>query len=75
MSSPSAAVPVTISASGGEQPSKPKVRPEVIYSHIDEKSARDDCMLMSRSDDPAEGECKSLVEKYKACMAGYGFQV
>ncbi|GLI75451.1 cytochrome c oxidase copper chaperone [Penicillium ochrochloron] len=40
----------------------------------DEKTARDDCMLFSKSDDPAK-ECKSMIEQYKACMLGYGFKV
>jgi cytochrome c oxidase assembly protein subunit 17 len=31
-------------------------------------------MLFSKSDDPAQ-ECKSVIEQYKACMAGYGFKV
>jgi cytochrome c oxidase assembly protein subunit 17 len=39
-----------------------------------EKTARDDCMLFSKSDDPAQ-ECKTMIEQYKACMAGYGFKV
>ncbi|RLL94442.1 hypothetical protein CFD26_104456 [Aspergillus turcosus] len=39
-----------------------------------EKSARDDCMLFSKTDDPTQ-ECKPLIEQYKACMAGYGFKV
>ncbi|GKZ49254.1 hypothetical protein AbraIFM66951_001658 [Aspergillus brasiliensis] len=39
-----------------------------------EKTARDDCMLFSETDDPTQ-ECKPLIEQYKACMAGYGFKV
>ncbi|RAL12237.1 copper metallochaperone COX17 [Aspergillus homomorphus CBS 101889] len=39
-----------------------------------EKTARDDCMLFSKTDDPTQ-ECKSVIEQYKACMAGYGFKV
>ncbi|EAW09362.1 copper metallochaperone COX17 [Aspergillus clavatus NRRL 1] len=39
-----------------------------------EKTARDDCMLFSKTDDPTQ-ECKPLIEQYKACMAGYGFKV
>ncbi|OGE54167.1 hypothetical protein PENARI_c006G07057 [Penicillium arizonense] len=39
-----------------------------------EKTTRDDCMLFSKSDNP-EQECKSTIEQYKACMAGYGFKV
>ncbi|KLJ10169.1 cytochrome c oxidase assembly protein subunit 17 [Blastomyces silverae] len=41
----------------------------------DEKAARDDCMLFSRSDDPAQQECRPLVEQYKSCMAGFGFKI
>ena len=40
----------------------------------DEKAQRDECMLFSRSDDPQE-DCKSMVMKYKDCMAGYGFKI
>ncbi|KAE9974688.1 hypothetical protein EG328_003700 [Venturia inaequalis] len=39
----------------------------------DEKSARDECMLFSRSDNPQQ-ECQSMVEKYKLCMRGFGFE-
>ncbi|OQD69419.1 hypothetical protein PENPOL_c002G05786 [Penicillium polonicum] len=39
-----------------------------------EKTARDDCMLFSKSDNP-EQECKSTIEQYKTCMAGFGFKV
>ncbi|TQB74018.1 Cytochrome c oxidase copper chaperone [Monascus purpureus] len=39
-----------------------------------EKSSRDDCMLFSKSDDPAQ-DCKPMIEQYKACMAGYGFKI
>ena len=41
----------------------------------DEKTARDDCMLFSKSDNPQDNECKSLVEQYKGCMASYGFKI
>nr|AAY64186.1 Cox17p [Paracoccidioides brasiliensis] len=40
-----------------------------------EKAARDDCMLFSKSDDPAQQECRPLIEQYKSCMAGYGFKI
>jgi len=49
-----------------------KVKPCCVCK--DEKSARDECMLFSRADDPQE-DCKSLVGKYKDCMAGYGFKI
>ncbi|GME26920.1 hypothetical protein GTA08_BOTSDO02348 [Neofusicoccum parvum] len=40
----------------------------------DEKAARDECMLFSNSDNAQEA-CKDMVSKYKACMAGYGFNI
>ncbi|OJD19802.1 hypothetical protein AJ78_00302 [Emergomyces pasteurianus Ep9510] len=67
-------VPNTLnsSASGSaESPSKPK--PCCVCKT--EKAARDDCMLFSKSDDPAQQECRPLVEKYKTCMAGFGFKI
>ncbi|KAL7629589.1 Cytochrome c oxidase copper chaperone [Parahypoxylon ruwenzoriense] len=39
-----------------------------------EKSQRDECMLFSKAADPA-GDCKTTIDKYKSCMAGFGFQV
>jgi cytochrome c oxidase assembly protein subunit 17 len=49
-----------------------KVKPCCVCK--DEKSQRDECMLFSRSDDPQE-DCKSMVIKYKDCMAVYGFKI
>ncbi|MCJ1362132.1 Cytochrome c oxidase copper chaperone [Acarospora aff. strigata] len=40
----------------------------------DEKAARDECMLFSNSDN-AQEECQSMVDKYRSCMAGYGFKI
>ncbi|ORY08874.1 cytochrome C oxidase copper chaperone-domain-containing protein [Clohesyomyces aquaticus] len=40
----------------------------------DEKAARDECMLFSKTDN-AQQECADLVTKYKTCMAGYGFKI
>ncbi|KAH6610538.1 cytochrome c oxidase assembly protein subunit 17 [Trichoderma cornu-damae] len=40
----------------------------------EEKSKRDECMLFSTAKDPA-ADCKSLVDKYKSCMQGFGFSV
>ncbi|ODM18563.1 hypothetical protein SI65_06435 [Aspergillus cristatus] len=39
-----------------------------------EKAARDDCMLFSKGEDPAQ-ECKSTIDQYKSCMAGFGFKI
>jgi cytochrome c oxidase assembly protein subunit 17 len=40
----------------------------------DEKASRDECMLFSTSDN-AEEKCRSTIEAYKSCMAGYGFKM
>jgi cytochrome c oxidase assembly protein subunit 17 len=40
----------------------------------EEKSKRDECMLFSNAKDPA-ADCRSMVDLYKKCMAGYGFAV
>ncbi|KAJ6114981.1 hypothetical protein N7486_000759 [Penicillium sp. IBT 16267x] len=39
-----------------------------------EKTARDDCMLFSKTDDPAK-ECQPTIDQYKSCMASFGFKV
>ncbi|KAI0863755.1 cytochrome C oxidase copper chaperone [Xylaria cubensis] len=40
----------------------------------DEKARRDDCMLFSKSNDPTS-DCKPIIDQYKTCMAGFGFQI
>ncbi|RYP74393.1 hypothetical protein DL771_003060 [Monosporascus sp. 5C6A] len=40
----------------------------------EEKSKRDECMLFSKSANPAS-ECRTTIDQYKSCMAGFGFQV
>ncbi|KAK9368636.1 cytochrome C oxidase copper chaperone-domain-containing protein [Lipomyces kononenkoae] len=47
-------------------------RPKPCCVCIDEKVARDECMLMN-----ADGrtQCAELIQNYKACMRGYGFNV
>ncbi|KAI0016448.1 cytochrome C oxidase copper chaperone-domain-containing protein [Xylariomycetidae sp. FL0641] len=40
----------------------------------DEKSKRDECMLFSNAADPVK-DCKSTIDQYKSCMAGFGFQI
>ncbi|KAL1903059.1 Cytochrome c oxidase copper chaperone [Sporothrix stenoceras] len=39
-----------------------------------EKSKRDECMLFSNAADPA-ADCKSTIDQYRTCMAGFGFKV
>ncbi|RYO87532.1 hypothetical protein DL764_008844 [Monosporascus ibericus] len=40
----------------------------------EEKSKRDECMLFSKSANPVS-ECQTMIDQYKSCMAGFGFQV
>ncbi|KAK8055273.1 hypothetical protein PG993_000500 [Apiospora rasikravindrae] len=40
----------------------------------DEKSKRDECMLFSKSADPA-ADCQPTIQQYRSCMAGFGFKV
>lgn len=40
----------------------------------DEKAARDECMLFSNAPDP-QADCQSMIQKYRACMQGYGFSL
>ncbi|KAH0493953.1 hypothetical protein TgHK011_000593 [Trichoderma gracile] len=40
----------------------------------EEKSRRDECMLFSTAKDPA-ADCRSLVDQYRSCMQGFGFNV
>lgn len=40
----------------------------------DEKAARDECMLFSTGDEP-EKTCRTTIERYRSCMAGYGFKL
>jgi len=40
----------------------------------DEKASRDECMLFSNAKDPQK-DCAFIINKYKSCMAGFGFQL
>ncbi|KAF2675083.1 hypothetical protein BT63DRAFT_474748 [Microthyrium microscopicum] len=64
-----ATAPISSSIASSEQP---KVKPCCVCT--DEKAARDECMLFSKSDNPQQ-DCQSMMSKYKSCMAGFGFQV
>ncbi|KAL5361231.1 cytochrome C oxidase copper chaperone-domain-containing protein [Aspergillus floccosus] len=54
--------------------SAPAEKPKPCCVCKEEKTARDDCMLFSKTDDPTK-ECKPMIEQYKSCMAGFGFKV
>ncbi|KAK9372416.1 cytochrome C oxidase copper chaperone-domain-containing protein [Lipomyces chichibuensis] len=47
-------------------------RPKPCCVCIDEKVARDECMLMSVD---GQSQCAELIQNYKACMKGFGFNV
>ncbi|KAL2270239.1 hypothetical protein VTJ83DRAFT_2423 [Remersonia thermophila] len=40
----------------------------------EEKSQRDECLLFSNAANP-EKDCQSTIERYRSCMAGFGFKV
>ncbi|CAJ2501202.1 Uu.00g040550.m01.CDS01 [Anthostomella pinea] len=69
LSSKPEAAPVT-TASSNTAAAKPK--PCCVCK--DEKATRDECMLFSKSNDPAS-DCRSTIDQYRSCMAGFGFQV
>ncbi|KAI9647376.1 Cytochrome c oxidase copper chaperone [Ciborinia camelliae] len=61
----------------GEASAKPKLsrfseKPCCVCK--DEKAARDECMLFSTAKDP-QAACASMIDKYKSCMAGFGFNL
>ncbi|KAL6891134.1 hypothetical protein HDV57DRAFT_513587 [Trichoderma longibrachiatum] len=65
-----ASAPVTSPTASTTTASKPK--PCCVCK--DEKARRDECMLFSTAKDPA-ADCRSLVDQYKSCMQGFGFNV
>ncbi|KAI2473663.1 cytochrome C oxidase copper chaperone-domain-containing protein [Annulohypoxylon bovei var. microspora] len=70
ISSKSEAKPAVGSGSDARAMSKPK--PCCVCK--DEKSKRDECMLFSKTNDPTS-DCKTTIDQYRSCMAGFGFQV
>ncbi|KFY61281.1 hypothetical protein V496_05086 [Pseudogymnoascus sp. VKM F-4515 (FW-2607)] len=66
-SAPSAAVTAPLKSE-----SKPASGPKPCCVCKEEKAIRDECMLFSKSDD-AQKDCASTIDKYKSCMAGFGF--
>ncbi|TVY38362.1 Cytochrome c oxidase copper chaperone [Lachnellula subtilissima] len=77
MSSPAVSIPT---ATGGNMGADLKpagsaakaVKPCCVCT--DEKASRDECMLFSNAKDPQK-DCASTVDKYKSCMAGFGFNL
>ncbi|KAK7206434.1 cysteine alpha-hairpin motif superfamily [Myxozyma melibiosi] len=47
-------------------------RPKPCCVCLDQKQARDECMLVSED---GRKQCADLIQEYKNCMKGYGFNV
>ncbi|KFY41232.1 hypothetical protein V494_03121 [Pseudogymnoascus sp. VKM F-4513 (FW-928)] len=73
MSSASIQLPSTANAIVAAPP-KSESKPKPCCVCKDEKAIRDECMLFSKSND-AQKDCASTIEKYKSCMAGFGFNL
>ncbi|RFU34335.1 hypothetical protein B7463_g2002, partial [Scytalidium lignicola] len=77
MASQAISIPTATTASMA-QDTKPTVnatsQPKPCCVCKEEKSSRDECMLFSNSKDPQK-DCATTIEKYKSCMAGFGFQI
>ncbi|KAI1178811.1 cytochrome C oxidase copper chaperone-domain-containing protein [Nemania sp. FL0916] len=63
-----------VAAVGAANDSAAASKPKPCCVCKDEKAKRDDCMLFSKSDDPMS-DCKPIIDRYKTCMAGFGFQI
>lgn len=49
-----------------------KSKPKPCCVCLDQKEARDKCLLLKGDNSP---DCAELVAAYKKCMAGYGFTI
>ncbi|KAI0155047.1 cytochrome C oxidase copper chaperone [Xylariaceae sp. FL1272] len=67
ISQPESPAPVAASSASASKP-----KPCCVCK--DEKAKRDDCMLFSKAADPTS-DCKPIIDQYKTCMAGFGFQI
>ncbi|CAD6505613.1 BgTH12-01103 [Blumeria graminis f. sp. triticale] len=63
---------INISSAASNATKTPDVKPCCVCK--EEKTARDNCMLFSRAANP-EADCVTMIDKYKSCMAGYGFRL
>lgn len=55
-------------------PAKPEAesKPKPCCVCKPEKEVRDECLLFNGQE---SGKCDELIEKYKTCMKGYGFDI
>ncbi|RPA79133.1 hypothetical protein BJ508DRAFT_416078 [Ascobolus immersus RN42] len=52
--------------------SKPADKPKPCCVCKEEKAKRDECMLMNEDGEKA---CQPIIQEYKKCMKGFGFDV
>ncbi|KAH8820358.1 cytochrome C oxidase copper chaperone-domain-containing protein [Xylogone sp. PMI_703] len=76
MASHAISIPTSNSASIAQdiKPTNATSKPKPCCVCKDEKASRDECMLFSNAKDPQK-DCATTIEKYKSCMAGFGFQI
>lgn len=53
------------------EPAKTENKPKPCCVCLDEKKTRDECLLFNGQE---SGKCDELIQKYKTCMKGYGFE-
>ncbi|EEQ41728.1 putative cytochrome c oxidase copper chaperone [Clavispora lusitaniae] len=49
----------------------PTEKPKPCCVCLDEKKARDECLLFNGQE---SGKCDQLIQAYKTCMKGFGFE-
>ncbi|CRK14084.1 hypothetical protein HYQ45_010319 [Verticillium longisporum] len=64
----------TISSPSLATPAPAAEKPKPCCVCKEEKSKRDECMLFSNAADPAKA-CAPMIDAYKLCMKGFGFDV
>ncbi|KAL1840170.1 hypothetical protein VTJ49DRAFT_744 [Mycothermus thermophilus] len=77
MATPAAQIPSLSQAAAAAAPAQATnaaSKPKPCCVCKEEKSQRDECLLFSNAADP-EKDCQSTIERYRSCMAGFGFKV
>jgi len=76
MASKSISMPTATSANlGADLKTSTEVsKPKPCCVCKEEKATRDECMLFSNAKDPQK-DCATTIDKYKSCMAGFGFNL
>lgn len=53
------------------EPAKQEDKPKPCCVCLDEKKNRDECLLFNGQE---SGKCDELIQNYKTCMKGFGFE-